>query len=100
MLRTFTTHSRLINELFANYLNTFFAFCELINNSLQANAKNIWIDVDYTSNDEALQPLVIKKMVIRDDGDGVYVDDINEKLLNIGTNNKEGGKGCQTIRWK
>lgn len=93
MLRTFTTHSRLINELFANYLNTFFAFCELINNSLQANAKNIWIDVDYTSNDEALQPLVIKKMVIRDDGDGVYVDDINEKLLNIGTNNKEGGKG-------
>ncbi len=93
MIRTFTTHSRLVNELFANYLNTFFAFCELINNSLQAKAKNIWIDIDYTTVDEVLQPLIIKKIVIRDDGEGVYVDDINEKLLNIGTNNKDGGKG-------
>ena len=93
MIRTFTTHSRLVNELFANYINTFFAFCELINNSLQAHAKNIWIDIDYSSEDEALQPLIIKKLVIRDDGEGVYVDDVNEKLLNIGTNNKDGGKG-------
>ena len=93
MIRTFTTHSRLVNELFANYINTFFAFCELINNSLQAHAKNIWIDIDYSSEDEALQPLIIKKFVIRDDGEGVYVDDVNEKLLNIGTNNKDGGKG-------
>lgn len=93
MIRTFTTHSRLVNELFANYVSTFAAFCELINNSIQAHAKNIWINIDYTSEEEVLQPLVIKKMEIRDDGEGVYIDDINEKLLNIGTNNKDGGKG-------
>ena len=93
MIRTFTTHSRLVNELFANYVSTFAAFCELINNSIQAHAKNIWINIDYTSEEEVLQPLIIKKMEIRDDGEGVYIDDINEKLLNIGTNNKDGGKG-------
>ena len=43
MKRKFTTNSRLVNELFANYISTFAAFCELINNALQAGAKNIWI---------------------------------------------------------
>lgn len=32
MARKLTTNSRLVNELFANYISTFTAFCELINN--------------------------------------------------------------------
>lgn len=92
MKRKFTTNSRLVNELFANYINTFNAFCELINNSIQANAKNIWIDLDYTKSDE-LHPLLIKSITLKDDGFGVHTSEVEKKLLDIGTANKEGGKG-------
>lgn len=92
MERIFTTNSRLVNELFANYANTFVALCELLNNSIQASAKNIWLDIDYTS-DEEINLLIIKKIVIKDDGHGVYVKDLENKILDIGTNNKVGGKG-------
>lgn len=92
MKRKFTTNSRLVNELFANYISTFTAFCELINNSIQAKAKNIWIDLDYTKSDE-LHPLLIKSISIKDDGFGVHTNEIEQKILDIGTANKDGGKG-------
>ncbi|MEM8940129.1 MAG: ATP-binding protein [Bacteroidota bacterium] len=92
MKRKLTTNSRLVNELFANYVSTFTAFCELINNSLQAGAKNISIDIDYTPDSE-LHPLIIKKIKIKDDGTGVHVDDITKTILEIGTASKDGGKG-------
>lgn len=92
MKRKLTTNSRLVNELFANYISTFAAFCELVNNSLQAKAKNIWIDIDYTDPSE-IHPLVIKKISIKDDGFGVHINDLDTKILDIGTANKEGGKG-------
>src|SRR5690606_31185437 len=37
--------------------------------------------------------LIIKKITIKDDGIGVHVSDLETKLLDIGTTNKEGGKG-------
>lgn len=92
MKRKLTTNSRLVNELFANYISTFTAFCELINNSLQAKSKNIWIDIEYTDPSE-LHPLIIKKIIIKDDGFGVHTNDLENKILDIGTANKEGGKG-------
>lgn len=92
MERIFTTNSRLVNELFANYISTFAALCELINNSIQAKAKNIWLNIDYTPEEE-LNSLIIKQITIKDDGIGVYVDELEKKILDIGTNNKEGGKG-------
>lgn len=92
MKRKFTTNSRLVNELFANYISTFTAFCELINNSIQAGAKNIWIDLEYTKPNE-FHPLLIKKITIKDDGFGVHIKEIDKKILDIGTANKDGGKG-------
>lgn len=92
MSRKLTTNSRLVNELFANYISTFAAFCELINNAIQARSKNIWIDVDYVKPEE-LHPLIIKKIILKDDGTGVHVSDLETKILDIGTTNKEGGKG-------
>lgn len=92
MKRKLTTNSRLVNELFANYISTFSAFCELINNSLQAKAKNIWIDLDYTLDND-IHPLLIKQISIKDDGFGVHLNDIERKILDIGTANKDGGKG-------
>jgi hypothetical protein len=92
MKRKFTTNSRLVNELFANYISTFSAFCELINNSIQAKSKNIWIKLDYT-NPEEVHPLIIKSISIKDDGTGVHISNLDNKILHIGTANKDGGKG-------
>jgi len=92
MNRILTTNSRLIHDIFAKYLNTFNAFCELINNSIQAKSKNIWIDIDYTP-DEEMYPLPIKNISIKDDGVGVHISEIEQKLFNIGTTIKDGGKG-------
>lgn len=92
MNRKLTTNSRLVNELFANYISTFTAFCELINNSIQAKANNVWIDIDYTDNSE-IHPTIISQITIKDDGIGVHRNELEKKLLDIGTTNKVGGKG-------
>lgn len=92
MSRKLTTNSRLVNELFANYISTFTAFCELINNAIQAKANNIWIDIKYTDESE-VHPNIIQKIIIRDDGIGVHSSELEKKILDIGTTNKAGGKG-------
>ena len=92
MERSFSASTSLIRKIFTNYPNTFGAFCELINNSIQANAQNIWIEVDYV-DDTIVSPYIINSMTIKDDGYGVYQDDVNDKILNVGTENKIGGKG-------
>ncbi|MET2983816.1 ATP-binding protein [Aureibaculum conchae] len=92
MKRKFTANSRLINDLFTRYLNTYFAFSELLNNSIQASAENVWIDITYSKPSEVTDK-VIKKIVVKDDGVGVHINDVKERLLNIGTANKVDGKG-------
>jgi len=92
MERRFKTHSRVINDLFAQYGNTFVAFCELINNSIQANAKNIYIFLDYPKPEE-ISSLAVKKIVIKDDGIGVSEPEFGDKITYIGTDSKTGGKG-------
>ncbi len=90
MKRKFTTNSRVVNDLFTRYLNTFYAFAELLNNSIQATARNIWIDVKY--NDD-MADVPIGSISVRDDGHGVHVSEIELRLFNIGTTNKQHGKG-------
>lgn len=92
MKRKLTTNSRLVSDILAAYINTYKALCELINNSIQADAKKIQLKIDY-ADDNLLTPLPIRRIVLRDDGYGVHVDDLEEKLLDIGTANKKGGKG-------
>lgn len=92
MKRKFTVNSRLLTDLIPNHITTFSAFCELINNSIQANAKNIWIDIEYADK-ESISPTAIKKISIRDDGHGVHSSELMAKTLDIGTANKVGGKG-------
>jgi hypothetical protein len=92
MKHKFTVNKRLLTDLIPNHINTFSAFCELINNSIQAHAKNISIKIEY-AKDEDLSPIGISKISIEDDGVGVYSSEIDDKTLNIGTSNKQGGKG-------
>ena len=92
MKRKVSATTRLLHDLFTQYQSTFLAFCELINNSIQAQAQNINIRIDYASEDE-LSATVIKKIEVKDDGIGVHQNDIQDKLLDFGDSAKKGGKG-------
>lgn len=92
MKRKVSATTRLLHDLFTQYPSTFRAFCELINNSIQAKAKNIQITIDYAHQAE-LYPTSIKQIIIRDDGTGVHLNDLQEKLLDFGDSSKKGGKG-------
>ncbi len=86
-----TTNTRVIKNLLTKYGDTFRAFKELINNSLQAGAKNIYINIEY--NDSLLVKSKIEKITILDDGVGVPISEFKQRILQIGTNVKERGQG-------
>lgn len=87
-----TTNSRVIKDILTRYRDTFSALCELINNSIQADAKNIEISIDYNSGADLIQS-PIKSIVIKDDGNGVTYSEFEKKILDIGTTVKKGGQG-------
>lgn len=86
-----TTNSRVIKSHLTKYSDTFKAFKELINNSIQANAKNIKIEVLY--DDSLNSKSGIEKTSITDDGYGVAFSEFKPKILQIGTIVKDKGQG-------
>ncbi len=62
------------------------ALVELVKNSYDANAKNVYIDFIDSSNPS------IGKIIIRDDGFGMSTDDIKSKWMTIGTDSKRKAK--------
>jgi hypothetical protein len=92
MKRKVSATTRLLHDLFTQYQSTFLAFCELINNSIQANAKHIDITVNY-SPEKQLFGTAITRIEIKDDGIGVHQNYIQDTLLDFGDSSKKGGKG-------
>ncbi|WP_426484625.1 ATP-binding protein [Flavobacterium sp. 2] len=86
-----TTNTRVIKSHFTKYGDTFKAFKELINNSIQANSKNIHINIKY--NDSLTFKSGIEQIAITDDGHGVSKNNFKNTILEIGTNVKEKGQG-------
>lgn len=86
-----TTNTRVIKNLLTKYTDTFRAFKELINNSIQANSNQIEIEIEYT--DELNFKSGIKNIVIKDNGYGVPYSEFDKKILEIGTTVKELGQG-------
>jgi len=86
-----TTNTRVIKDLLTKYRDTFQAFRELINNSLQAESKNIKINNDYVNEADIKSP--IKSIEIVDDGFGVPFNEFDKRILEIGTTSKVSGQG-------
>jgi len=84
-----STHSRVVKELLTRYRDTFTAFCELLNNSLQAKATRIDLVIDYT----ALHNGPFTRIELTDNGQGVAISEFEDKILLIGTNVKKDGQG-------
>ncbi|WP_339609652.1 ATP-binding protein [uncultured Roseivirga sp.] len=86
-----TTNTRVIKDLLTKYRDTFQAFRELINNSLQASSKNIEINIEYVNAANIKSP--IKSIEIKDDGYGVPFNEFDNRILEIGTTVKISGQG-------
>lgn len=86
-----TTNTRVIKDVLTKYSDTFAALKELINNSLQANANAIRLDVEYT--DSILSKSGIQKIILSDNGHGVPFSAFDKRILEIGTTAKKSGWG-------
>lgn len=86
-----TTNTRVVKDLLTKYKDTFHAFRELINNSLQANAKFIELNIEYTDSISTKAP--IKSIELIDNGYGVPYSEFDKRILEIGTTVKQKGQG-------
>jgi hypothetical protein len=86
-----TTNTRVIKDLLTKYRDTFQAFRELINNSIQADSKKIEINIEYVNQADIKSP--IKSIQIVDDGYGVPFNEFDNRILEIGTTAKQKGQG-------
>jgi hypothetical protein len=89
--KRFTTNTRVVKELLTNYRDTFHALRELINNSIQANAKSIELNIEFSNDISTKAP--IKGIEIIDDGYGVPFSEFDNRILEIGTTVKDKGQG-------
>ena len=90
--KRFATNTRVIKELLPKYKNTFRAFMELINNSLQAKATHINISIEYPT-DEMLTASSVLSIEILDNGHGVPYSEFDKTFMEIGTTVKQQGQG-------
>ncbi len=88
--KKFTTHPRLITDVLNKYKNTYFALKEIINNALQAKATEIKIHIDY-NDDLTVAPFSMIR--VTDNGIGVSASTFDKRILQIATDNKDGGEG-------
>lgn len=71
-----------LNHLGRNlYRNFITVLGEAISNSWDADAKNVWLEIDRKKN----------TLVIKDDGTGMNVDEFQNKFLKIGYSKRKGG---------
>lgn len=88
------TNARLICKVLTKYRNTFFAFKELINNSIIAKSKRIEISFIPSKGDaDSLGHNLINQIVIRDNGYGVSYSDFYKSIMEVGTDNRIDGYG-------
>lgn len=89
-----STHARLLKEVLTQYKSTFAALKELINNSIQANATHVSINlISSKCSEDSLSFHPIEVIEVVDDGYGVPINLFEENIMKIATDNKEGGMG-------
>lgn len=80
---TFEISLSVLDHLGRNLYRSFITILgEAISNSWDADAKNVWVDINREEN----------YLVIKDDGDGMTADDFQNKFLKIGYSKRKEGK--------
>ena len=80
---SFNISLSVLNHLGRNLYRSFVTVLgEAVSNSWDADAKNVWIDIDKEGG----------KFVIKDNGEGMSSDDFQNKFLKIGYSKRKGGE--------
>lgn len=80
---SFNISLSVLNHLGRNLYRSFVTVLgEAVSNSWDADAKNVWINIDKEGG----------KFVIKDDGEGMSSDDFQNKFLKIGYSKRKGGE--------
>ena len=88
------TNARIVSKVLTRNKNTFYALKELINNSIQAYATCIRINlIPSDKNCDNWQYKSIKHIQIIDNGKGVPFSKFRKSLLELATDNKPNGFG-------
>lgn len=89
-----STNPRLLKDVLTLYRSTFYALKELINNSIQANAKRIEVNLIPSSCQlDSMNYKPIERIVVFDNGDGVPFSMFEGSIMQIATENKTDGQG-------
>ena len=89
-----STNPRLLKDVLTLYKSTFYALKELIDNSIQAKAKRIEINlIPSVCSEDSLQYKKIVSIEILDNGEGVPFSMFESSIMLIATENKTEGKG-------
>ncbi|WP_300879444.1 ATP-binding protein [uncultured Duncaniella sp.] len=88
------TNARIVSKVLTRNKNTFYALKELINNSIQANATRIIINLIPSDNEITdWQYRPIERIQIKDNGHGVSFSKFPKSILELATDNKPNGFG-------
>lgn len=89
-----TTNARMVSKVLTRKKNTFYALRELIDNSINADAKNVHIDfISSECDKDSIQYHPIEKIVISDDGIGVPFSEFENSIMQLATENRPEGYG-------
>ena len=69
------------------------ALAELISNSYDADAENVWLSLEQKENNPV-------SITVKDDGCGMNLDELNRKFLVIGRNRREDDKDATSAKFK
>ena len=89
-----STNPRLLKDVLTLYRSTFYALKELTDNSIQANAKKIEINlIPSACQEDSINYKRIEKIEVIDNGDGVPFSLFEDSIMQIATENKAEGEG-------
>src|SRR5574344_106679 len=86
-----TANGRLLSDVLPSYKTTFDALKELINNSFKAKAS--LVNIVFEGNDVTVVDHAIECIRVIDNGIGVPLCDFEHDILEVATDNNNGGKG-------
>jgi hypothetical protein len=81
----FATNHTLLTKTLPRSGSSFLALCELIKNSLESDAKNIYIDIDIDEDEHLSMNARLRTISILDDGVGVQFSNLEKSLFRIAT---------------
>lgn len=81
----FATNHTLLTKTLPRSGSSFLALCELVKNSIESDAKNIYIDLDIDDDEHLSMNARLRSITILDDGVGVQFSNLEQTLFRIGT---------------